>query len=81
MKGSWSFKAVLPTVDATLDYGDLEGVQEGGGAQLAFLEMVATGTDAARRSELRQQLLTYCGRDTWGMVVLRRMYAGATTPA
>lgn len=80
MKGSWSFKAVLPTIDASLDYGNLEGVQEGSGAQLAFLEMVAPGTEESRRDELRRQLLSYCGRDTWGMVVLRRMLAGATTP-
>ena len=76
MKGSWSFKSVLPTIDPTLDYGDLEGVQEGSGAQLAFMEMVADDTEELRRSELQQQLLTYCGRDTWGMVVLRRMLAG-----
>jgi hypothetical protein len=81
MKGSWSFKAVLPTIDATLDYGNLDGVQEGASAQLAFLEMVAPGTDELRRAELRRQLLTYCGRDTWGMVVLRRMLAGSSAQA
>jgi len=76
MKGSWSFKAVLPTIDATLDYAGLEGVQEGSGAQLAFIEMVAGDTDPQRQRDLRRQLLAYCERDTWGMVVLRRMLAG-----
>jgi hypothetical protein len=76
MKGSWSFKAVLPSVDPSLDYSGLEGVQEGSGAQLAFIEMVDPATPRERREELRAQLLKYCGRDTWGMVVLRRFLAG-----
>jgi hypothetical protein len=76
MKGSWSFKAVLPSVDPSLAYSDLEGVQEGLGAQLAFIEMVDPATLRERRDELKTQLLTYCGRDTWGMVVLRRFLAG-----
>jgi hypothetical protein len=33
MKGSWSFKKVMPTIDPALDYDNLEGVQEGLGAQ------------------------------------------------
>jgi hypothetical protein len=76
MKGSWSFKAVLPSVDPALSYSDLEGVQEGLGAQLAFLEMVAPETPRERREALKAQLLRYCGRDTWGMVVLRRFLVG-----
>jgi hypothetical protein len=76
MKGSWSVKAVLPSVDPSLAYSELEGVQEGVGAQLAFIEMVDSATPRERREELRAQLLEYCGRDTWGMVVLRRYLAG-----
>ena len=72
MKGSWSIKAVLPTIDPGLDYADLGEVQEGGGAQLAFLQ-IRTGTvSAARKQELTSALLKYCERDTWGLVVLRR---------
>ena len=72
MKGSWSIKAVLPTIDPGLDYADLGEVQEGGGAQLAFLQIRAGTVSAARREELTRALLKYCERDTWGLVVLRR---------
>ena len=76
MKGSWSFKAVLPTIDASLDYAALEGVREGSQAQLAFLESIAEDTPPERRAALRGQLRRYCGRDTYGMIVLRRFLAG-----
>jgi Domain of unknown function(DUF2779) len=35
MRGSWSLKAVLPTVAPDLDYGDLDEVQDGVLAQVA----------------------------------------------
>ena len=76
MKGSWSIKAVLPTIDPGLDYADLGEVQEGGGAQLAFLQMRAGPVSAARREELIRALLKYCERETWGLVVLRRFLCG-----
>jgi hypothetical protein len=76
MRGSWSFKAVLPTVDPALSYADLEGVQASADAPRAFLELAAPETTAERRSTLRGQLLRYCGRDTYGMVVLRRFLVG-----
>ena len=63
-------------MDPSLTDSDLEGRQEGLGAQLAFIEMVDPATPRERREELRVQLLKYCGRDTWGMVVLRRFLAG-----
>jgi hypothetical protein len=76
MRGSWSFKAVLPTVDPALSYADLEGVQASADAPRAFLELSAPETTKERRQVLREQLLRYCGRDTYGMVVLRRFLAG-----
>lgn len=72
MKGSWSFKAVLPTIDRALDYSNLADVGDGEDAQVAFVEYTDPGTSAERRARLRESLLQYCGRDTWGMVVLRR---------
>lgn len=68
MKGSWSIKALLPVIAPEMDYAQLEGVHDGGGAQLAWAEAVAAQTSAARRSELREQLLRYCGHDTLAMV-------------
>lgn len=68
MKGSWSIKAVLPTIAPDMDYALLEGVQDGGGAQAAFTEAIAPQTSAARKKELEEQLLRYCAHDTLAMV-------------
>lgn len=76
-QGSWSIKAVLPTIDPALDYADLEGVQDGGGAQDAFLEAAVTpGTSEARKRELHDQLWRYCRLDTFAMVRLWGFLAG-----
>jgi hypothetical protein len=72
MKGSWSIKAVLPTIAPELDYRQLPEVQTGDSAQRAFLEIRSAKLSAKRRAQLREALLRYCERDTWGLVVLRR---------
>lgn len=78
MMGSWSIKAVLPTVAPDLSYDDLKGVQDGGGAQLAFEEATAPSTPPERRETLRAQLLAYCERDTLATVRLAaRLQGGA----
>ena len=41
MLGSWSIKAVLPTINPDMDYAKLEGIKEGMAASDAFLEAVA----------------------------------------
>ena len=76
MKGSWSLKAVLPTIAPELDYGQL-AVQDGTMAQEAFAEMVDPGTDEVRRAELEQALLAYCRQDTLALVELARFLARA----
>ncbi len=75
MKGSWSIKALLPAIAPDMDYAQLEGVHDGGGAQQAWMEAVAPKTAAARRSELREQLLRYCGHDTLAMVRVLHFFA------
>ena len=70
MRGSFSIKAVLPTVAPDLAYENLEFVQDGGMAQQAWLEAVSDATPEARKTELRQGLLDYCERDTLAMVRL-----------
>jgi hypothetical protein len=72
MRGSWSIKSVLPTIDPALGYAGLDEVQEGEAAQLAFLELRDKKVTAARRAQLLKALREYCERDTWGMVVLGR---------
>ncbi len=76
MQGSWSIKAVLPTIAPGLAYRSLGAVRDGESAQLAFLELRGAEADTARRETLIQGLLEYCGRDTLGMVVLRRFLCG-----
>lgn len=77
-QGSWSIKAVLPTVASELRYDDLDGVQDGGGAQAAFLKAVATETPIDLAQALRQQLWRYCRLDTFAMVRLWAHLAGRT---
>ena len=61
---------MLPALCPDLRYADLDGVQDGGGAQQAYLEAIAPATPAARKAELERQLLAYCQLDTWAMVRL-----------
>jgi hypothetical protein len=77
MKGSWSIKAVLPTLDTDLDYGALGEVREGTAASEAFLEMLQAGTGEDRRRALREDLLAYCRLDTLALVELARALARA----
>jgi hypothetical protein len=70
MLGSWSIKAVLPTIAPELDYSTLGEVQDGGGAQVAYLEIIDPATPAARRAQLIEDLTRYCAQDTLAMVKL-----------
>ena len=67
MRGSWSIKAVLPTIAPDLAYDNLE-VANGGMAQEAFAEIMQPETLPDRRQQLRDALLLYCERDTVAMV-------------
>lgn len=77
MLGSWSIKAVLPTIDAGLDYGELGSVQDGMAAQTAFLEAIAPATSDERREQLGRDLLEYCRYDTLAMFKLVEHFSGA----
>jgi hypothetical protein len=67
MRGSWSIKAVLPTL-ADIGYGDLVEVKSGTDAQASYLEATDSGTSPDRREALRDALLDYCQRDTEAMI-------------
>ena len=73
-QGSWSIKAVLPAACPELRYDDLDGVQDGGMAQEAFLEALAAKTEPARKAELERQLRAYCGLDTYAMARLWALF-------
>ncbi|WP_298135496.1 DUF2779 domain-containing protein [Acidiferrobacter sp.] len=76
MKGSWSIKAVLPTIAPDLDYAGLAEVQDGGGAQEAYREAIDPATAPERKKVLDEALRRYCGRDTQALVRLASFLGG-----
>jgi len=76
MKGSWSLKAVLPTIAPELDYGALT-IGGGDAASGAWREIYHSDTPAERRAELRAALAEYCLRDTLALVRLAAFLAEA----
>jgi len=74
--GSWSIKAVLPAVAPDLSYEALDGVKNGGMAMEAFEEAIHSTTTPQRKAQIEQQLLVYCGLDTFAMVRLWQFLAG-----
>ena len=69
MRGSFSIKKVLPVIAPDLDYGELEGVQDGIGAQLAYIEAAfEVAPDSPKKAEIERNSLKYCRQDTWAMV-------------
>ena len=69
MKGSWSIKAVLPTIAPELDYSNLV-VAHGAMAQDAYLDLIGNELSDAGKVALRRALLAYCEQDTLAMVKL-----------
>ena len=72
MLGSWSIKAVSPTVDPEMDYSGLAGIAEGMAAADGYIEAIDPATTPARKAELEEQLLRYCRFDTEAMVKIAR---------
>jgi len=75
MKGSWSIKAVLPTIAPDLDY-TLLSVGNGGDAQEAYREIVHPDTAGTRKQTLINGLREYCTLDTLAMVRLVWFFEG-----
>ena len=74
MKGSWSIKALLPTIAPELDYKLLDEIQNGMMAQSAYLEIINSDTTPERREDLTYKMLEYCKLDTLAMVRLVRFF-------
>ena len=74
--GKWSLKAVLPAAIPELSYDDLDGVQDGNMAGVAFMEAIDPSTTAERKKELENQLVEYCKLDTLAMVRLWEKFSG-----
>ena len=77
-QGSWSIKKVLPAAILELSYDQLDGVQDGGKAVLAYMEAIAGHATAERKNEIDVQLRAYCQLDTLAMVRLWEFFRGAS---
>lgn len=76
-KGSWSIKKVLTAAIPELSYDQLDGVQDGGMAVLAYMEAIAGHASAERKNEIYVQLRAYCHLDTLAMVRLWDFFRGS----
>lgn len=74
MLGSWSIKAVMPTIDPDMDYALLEGINEGTAASDGFIEAIRPDVSPERKAELEEQLRRYCRFDTEAMVEVVRYF-------
>jgi len=72
MLGSWSIKAVMPTINPDMDYAELEGIREGTAASDGFIEAIQPDISPDRKTELDEQLRRYCRFDTEAMVEIVR---------
>lgn len=75
MLGSWSIKAVIPTIDPSMDYAGLEGIREGTAAADGFIEAIDPSTSPGRKAELERQLRRYCRFDTEAMARIVRFFS------
>ena len=75
MRGSWSIKALLPTIAPHLDYSDLGEVQDGTAAGVAYQEIIDPDTGQTRAQSLAADLRAYCKRDTEALVALVRFFS------
>ena len=69
MQGSFSIKYVLPALfpaDPSLDYHSLDDVHNGSEASAAFAALPFMSEE--KRAACRENLLKYCGLDTFAMV-------------
>jgi hypothetical protein len=74
MLGSWSIKAVMPTINPDMDYAELEGISEGTAASDGFIEAIQPDVSPERKAELDAQLRRYCRFDTEAMVEIVRFF-------
>jgi hypothetical protein len=76
MKGSWSLKSLLPTIAPDLDYSTVGEVQHGGGAQVAYREIIHPATAPERKDVLIRDLKAYCALDTLALVRVAWKFEG-----
>jgi hypothetical protein len=79
-RGSWSIKAVLPTLAPELNYSTLE-IKGGGKAVEVYEQAIAASVSSDEREAISDALKEYCRRDTWAMVVLLAKLRSEAIPA
>jgi hypothetical protein len=65
--GSFSIKKVLPVLVPELSYKELE-INNGGAAQTTWMKAYFDNDPTIDKDWLRENMLKYCGLDTWAMV-------------
>jgi len=80
MHGSWSIKAVLPTIAPDLSFDEVGEVTEGMAASAAFRSLLNDEQTADRRETIRQALRDYCALDTLAMVRLAAFLQAPESP-
>ena len=73
MNGSWSIKAVLPTIAPDLNY-KLLGIQDGMEAQQSYMKIIGGGLTCDEQEETERQLREYCKLDSLAMLRLCRFF-------
>ena len=81
MRGSFSLKKVLPTLDIPLNYGELDDVKDGLGAMEAYRKVLTLRArhGASAEAECRQiaaSISRYCAVDTLALCQLTRRLSG-----
>lgn len=78
MRGSYSIKSVLPSCfpnDPSLDYHQLDEVQNGTMAQEKYLELIGM-EPGEEKDKLKRNMLKYCELDTFAMYKLLQFLYG-----
>ena len=70
--GSFSLKRVLPVLTNESGYDELEGVQDGDGAQAQFYDLINNSLNEEDRIKVKKQLLEYCEKDTYSLVQIHQ---------
>jgi hypothetical protein len=81
MEGSFSLKEVLSVIASDLAYEELDEIQEGTGAQVAYLyAALDPKMTRDRKADLEAKLRQYCRHDTWAMVEVAYCLARSARP-
>lgn len=82
MLGSWSLKAIAPTLPQVAgvdEYADLEDVADGMEAQAAYFELTDPSRVGIDREAMKAKMLRYCATDTAGLYRFVRAVSSAST--